>query len=161
MLLTTLLRSRPQPGQLHQSMVTRKKWYWKWQFKNFRWYLFSMPCIINYLMNTTDDLFFSDCFEALISTMTSIKSWISSLPHCWIQFQFNPANIEEVWSLDWIMRLRCAEGQQGRDLDKEIQCHRHHLLLMSENLMFNVTSVRSVIKSVWPLSGQYLTHGVM
>ena len=94
-----------------------------------------MPCIINYLMNTTDDLFFSDCFEALISTMTSIKSWISSLPHCWIQFQFNPANIEEVWSLDCIMRLRCAEGQQGRDLDKETQCHRHHLLLMSENLM--------------------------
>ena len=72
---------------------------------------------------------------ALISTMTLIKSWISSLPHCWIQFQFNPANIEVVWSLDCIMRLRCPEGQQCRDLDKETQCHRHHLLLMSENLM--------------------------
>ena len=74
--------------------------------------------------------------------MTFIKTWISTLPEypdCWIQFHFNPPDIELVLSLDWIrlMTLRCLEANSAVscDLDKETQCHRHHLLLMSENLM--------------------------
>ena len=78
MLLTTLLRSRP-------SLVS---------------------CINHWLHaknNIESDNNFIFSKIALISTMTLIKTWISTLPEypdCWIQFHFNPPDIELVLSLD-------------------------------------------------------------